>query len=366
MQQPQQRPQQPQQPQQPRHAVVGGGEGFNNGGSAASGDYAQQQNNSLGGGTQGYYYQADAGHNTQQQYGADAASYPPQTNGYQQQPYWYAPSYGGGESSNNAAQHGNPQEVIGLALRDRDVKTQRRKEANRESARRSKQRKKEESEILSTKAQELVRESTSLRFDLQRVQKHADRLFAENQALRSQVARFGGALSPSPARVAPVKMPPPIDFPLSLWKEVDDPCITVKKEPASSGGSDSDRDGESEQNDPVGSATEPAMMRPAADVLGEGDIDFPSMLNNAEAVDHADHFAQQASDMLLSESFRERDSAFAGRLDDDDSILGRALRNAQFPMEGLDEKATSRRSLDVSAAAEHFDLIRRSEIGQGG
>ena len=284
---------------------------------------------------------------------------------------------------------------MNLALRDRDVKTQRRKEANRESARRSKQRKKEESEILSSKAQELVRESTSLRADLERVQKHADKLYAENVALRSQVARFGGALSPSPARVVPVKMPPPIDFSLSLWKEAGDPSIAVKKEPSPSGGSNSDSDGESEQNNPVSATV------PPADVPGEGDIDLPSLLEshmtNTEAAGHADHFAQlplslnvgpagyphlgtnsgdaEASvDMLMSEaivSFREppeNTSLFfrSSALDNNDSILRRAFRNAQFAPEGLDGKATSRRSLDVSTVAEHFDLVRRSEIGQGG
>ncbi|ACO69448.1 predicted protein, partial [Micromonas commoda] len=69
---------------------------------------------------------------------------------------------------------------------------QRRKEANRESARRSKQRKKEESELLSSKAQELVRESATLRAELEKVQKHVDNLYEENTALRKQISKAGG------------------------------------------------------------------------------------------------------------------------------------------------------------------------------
>ena len=85
----------------------------------------------------------------------------------QQQSYWYAAPFAEGANTQGAQTSGASQEVS-VAMRDRDVKTQRRKEANRESARRSKQRKKEESELLSSKAQELVRESTSLRAELER------------------------------------------------------------------------------------------------------------------------------------------------------------------------------------------------------
>ena len=106
------------------------------------------------------------------------------------------------------------------SMRDRDVKTQRRKEANRESARRSKQRKKEESELLSSKAQELVRESTSLRAELDKVQKQAEKLYKENLELRNQVEKAGGTLPPSPPPLLAVQIPPPSSFPLHFSRRV--------------------------------------------------------------------------------------------------------------------------------------------------
>ena len=48
------------------------------------------------------------------------------------------------------------------SLASGDIKTQRRMEANRESARRSKQRQKAESDVLGTRAQELVRERVAI------------------------------------------------------------------------------------------------------------------------------------------------------------------------------------------------------------
>lgn len=70
------------------------------------------------------------------------------------------------------------------AMRERDMKVQRRKEANRESARRSKQRKKEESELLARRAQELAVEGAALRAQLNQLQEHCARLTAENAKLR--------------------------------------------------------------------------------------------------------------------------------------------------------------------------------------
>ena len=152
---------------------------------------------------QGYYYQ-DA--NTQQQYadtGYGAQAYQQQlayAGVSSNQPYWY-PSFE--EGSNAAVQNGGVSQEMSVAMKDRDIKTQRRKEANRESARRSKQRKKEESELLSSKAQELVRESATLRAELEKVQKHVDSLYEENTALRKQISKAGGSLPPAPARISP-------------------------------------------------------------------------------------------------------------------------------------------------------------------
>ena len=119
-------------------------------------------------------------------------------------------------------------------MKDRDIKTQRRKEANRESARRSKQRKKEESELLSSKAQELVRESATLRAELEKVQKHVDNLYEENTALRKQISKAGGSLPPAPARISPVNIPPPIELPASLLKDATQPipCLLYTSDAA--------------------------------------------------------------------------------------------------------------------------------------
>lgn len=344
---------------------------------------------------QGYYYH-DAGQHQQQQYAE--GSYPPQA--YQQhlaytgvsasQPYWYAPHYE--EDGSNPAAQTDISPEVNLALRDRDVKTQRRKEANRESARRSKQRKKEESELLSSKAQELVRESLCLRSELEKIQTQVDMLYNENIELRNQVAKAGGSLPPSPERVVPVKLPPPTELPVSLLKDVGDASnATVEKDqPApTSPRAETERQakvGSDECNTQVNAMA--AMMRAGDDMLGEGQVDLPSLLENdltnQEEV-NVDQFAQLplsptdgsisyphldstsvdavSNDMLMSEamvSFREpeRDSLFApsGTLDDDIILTGATFRNPQH--------FGSSKSLGATVA--DFSLMRQSDTGQGG
>jgi len=345
---------------------VGGSDRFTSAVSASGNSFPQQSNVLVG--LQGYYPQ-DMGY-------TDAASYSSQA--YQPlayagvsspQPYWTFTPYGEGSTS---ATHTNPQE-INLALRDRDAKTQRRKEANRESARRSKQRKKEESEVLSTKAQDLIRESTTLRNDLEKMQKQADKLYSENMELRSQVAKAGGSLPPSPERVKPVKIPPPIELPLSLLKDAANLSNTTKKETPVKNSQPT-----------VKEQSEPSMLRTGDDVLAEGDMDLPSLLDTelanpggvsddgfshlplssnvgAAPYPHLGSGAEDesAGDMLMSEaivSFREpeRVSLFTPssaledvvcRGVDDDMLLGGELRSAQFVAESLtDAKALSRKS----------------------
>lgn len=255
------------------------------------------------------------------------------------------------------------------------MKTQRRKEANRESARRSKQRKKEESELLTTKAQELVNESKSLRSELEKIQKQADKLYNENMELRNQVAKAGGSLPPSPERIVPLKLPPPIELPASLLKDVG--SSTVKKDqPTMSNGKGGNT---KSQTEPV--STVPTILR-VGDVLGEGDhVDLPSLLDSN--VVNAEQFAPQlplspsprpagytnlntsggdgvpgvTGEMLMSEaivSFRESDGdpLFTS---DDDMMLARALRNPQ-----------QYGGKSLGATAEDFSLIRQSDVGQGG
>ena len=337
------------------------------------------------------------GQQQQPQY-ADA-SYVPQA--YQQQlaytgvsasqPYWYAAPYSEGGST-PAVQTGNPQE-LNLALRDRDVKTQRRKEANRESARRSKQRKKEESELLSSKAQELVRESACLRSELEKIQKQADKLYNENMELRNQVTKAGGSLPPSPERIVPIKLPPPIELPASLLKDVgnasNNAAATQKNQTAPAAPraeTKAKAKGEDEKRNAKANAM-PAIMRSGEEVLGEGHVDLPSLLENEltnREVANDDQFAQLPlpsdgptsyphlgttggdavpNDMLMSEaivSFREpnRESLFSpspGIVDDDDILAG-ALRNQQH----------FGNSKGLSSTVEDFSLVRQSDTGQGG
>ena len=160
------------------------------------------------------------------------------------QPYWY-PSFG--EGSNAAAQNGGASQEMNVALKDRDIKTQRRKEANRESARRSKQRKKEESELLSSKAQELVHESATLRAELEKVQKHVDNLYDENMALRKQISKAGGSLPPAPAKISPMNIPPPIELPASLLKDATQPTPPGKKDARDSPAAEVKRKGDTQK-----------------------------------------------------------------------------------------------------------------------
>ena len=125
---------------------------------------------------------------------------------------------GGCKHSGRAGQRSQPE--VSVAMRDRDVKTQRRKEAIANLRGGRKQRKKEESELLSSKAQELVRESTSLRAELEKVQNQADKLYKENLELRSQVSKAGGTLPPAPPPVVPRQTSSSHRTPASLFKEV--------------------------------------------------------------------------------------------------------------------------------------------------
>lgn len=298
----------------------------------------------------------------------------------QQQSYWYAAPFAEGANTQGAQTSGASQEVS-VAMRDRDVKTQRRKEANRESARRSKQRKKEESELLSSKAQELVRESTSLRAELEKVQNQADKLYKENLELRSQVSKAGGTLPPAPPPVVPVKLPPPIELPASLFKEVvvsAGPGTAKKQEssdPASvttTGGEGKTQKEKNGQGVQVKGAAPPAMSIKSEGMLQDEGIDLPSLLENElnNGENGGEHFAQAAmasnggnsEGMLMSEaivSFRESaggtPSLFShnSTLDELD-LIGSALRTG--PLSG------KTRTVDE----EELNFIRRTELGQGG
>ena len=341
---------------------------------------------------QGYYYQ-DARQQGQgsHQY-SDSGGYPSHQ-AYQQQlayagmqqsasqPYWYSAPYG--EGANGGGAQANAQEG-GVAVRDRDVKTQRRKEANRESARRSKQRKKEESELLSTKAQELVRESTSLRAELEKVQKQANKLYDENLALRSQVTKAGGSLPPPLPPVVPVKLPPPIKLPASLFKDIMGTPQPVKKEEApatnaSGAGAkeDAKEEREKKRQKTAAAKTLAASAPGNGRSLDQGGIDLPGLLENelnaGEA--NAEQFVQLSAPayegngnsgggMLMSEaivSFREpeRDALFPNNTSLDElEMMGGDLRGGAHYPNGKNGAAVDE--------DEEFNFIRRTELGQGG
>lgn len=301
------------------------------------------------------------------------------------QPYWYSAPYA--EGANGGGSQGNDQEGGGQ-VRDRDVKTQRRKEANRESARRSKQRKKEESELLSSKAHELVRESMSLRAELDKVQKQADKLYAENLELRSQVTAAGGSLPPSLPPVVTVKLPPPIEIPASLLKEIMGSSPAAKKEtPPSSnasgaGGKDENKEEREKKRQKTGAIKQTGARTASASSHDQGGIDLPGLLENelnaGEA--NAEQFVQLSAPaydgngnsgggMLLSEaivSYREqgRDALFPNNTSLDQlemmggDLRGGALRGGAYPVNG--------KSCAEPDEDEAFNFIRRTELGQGG
>ena len=342
---------------------------------------------------QGYYYQ-DARQQGQgsHQY-SDSGGYPSQQ-AYQQQlayagmqqsasqPYWYSAPYGDGANSGGA--QANAQDG-GVAGRDRDVKTQRRKEANRESARRSKQRKKEESELLSSKAQELVRESTSLRAELQKVQQQANKLYDENLALRSQVTKAGGSLPPPLPPVVPVKLPPPIELPASLFKDTLGTAQPAKKEAApatnaSGAGAkeDAKEEGEKKRQKTGLVKTSAASATANGRSLDQGGIDLPGLLENelnaGEA--NAEQFVQLSAPaydgngnsgggMLMSEAIvsfcePERDALFPNNNTslDELEMMGGDLRGGAHYPNGKNGVAVDE--------DEEFNFIRRTELGQGG
>jgi len=87
-----------------------------------------------------------------------------------------------------AAAAANP----GLCLQDeREVKRQRRKQSNRESARRSRLRKQAECDDLGTRATKLVDENESLRAENHKFKMMIAQLLAEKQAVVDQVKQMG-------------------------------------------------------------------------------------------------------------------------------------------------------------------------------
>ncbi|XP_021679640.2 bZIP transcription factor 16 isoform X2 [Hevea brasiliensis] len=75
---------------------------------------------------------------------------------------------------------------------EREVKRQRRKQSNRESARRSRLRKQAECDELAQRAEALKEENANLRSEVNRIKSDYEQLLAENASLKERLGEFGG------------------------------------------------------------------------------------------------------------------------------------------------------------------------------
>ncbi|CAH9080626.1 unnamed protein product [Cuscuta epithymum] len=83
---------------------------------------------------------------------------------------------------------------------EKELKRQRRKQSNRESARRSRQRKQAECDELAHRAEALKVENASLRAEISRVKSECEQLIAQNAALKERLGEAPGKDDPRPSR----------------------------------------------------------------------------------------------------------------------------------------------------------------------
>jgi len=81
---------------------------------------------------------------------------------------------------------------------EREAKRQRRKQSNRESARRSRLRKQAECEDLGSRVNNLTHENVQLRQEMNSLSEKVNLLITENKSLRAQVKEMGGSPPPEP------------------------------------------------------------------------------------------------------------------------------------------------------------------------
>ncbi|KAL9242662.1 hypothetical protein vseg_016644 [Gypsophila vaccaria] len=122
--------------------------------------------------------------------------------------YW-----GGPASSPMPAMQGKVSASVAAGSRDnlqsqlwlqdeRELKRQRRKQSNRESARRSRLRKQAECDELAQRAEVLKDENANLRSELNRIRSEYDQLMAENHALKVRLGEAPGDLGSSPPELS--------------------------------------------------------------------------------------------------------------------------------------------------------------------
>jgi len=119
--------------------------------------------------------------------------------------YWNAgnatPAKTGKQMSASPSVNATPPSELWLQD-EREVKRQRRKQSNRESARRSRLRKQAECEELGARADTLAVENQALRNELARVTEECKRLEAENASLVEQVQTITTSVTPAPAEAS--------------------------------------------------------------------------------------------------------------------------------------------------------------------
>lgn len=104
--------------------------------------------------------------------------------------------------------------------REKLVRMHRRKIANRESAKRSKIRKKSEDAKLLSAAETLLQDAATMRKTITTLQKKVDTLYAENVKLRQRLGdQVGEHEEKPPSVIEPVELPPEVETPSLVMKE---------------------------------------------------------------------------------------------------------------------------------------------------
>ncbi|KAG4941366.1 hypothetical protein JHK87_045237 [Glycine soja] len=105
---------------------------------------------------------------------------------------WNASSGGAEAAKMRHNQSGAPGVALGDQWDERELKRQKRKQSNRESARRSRLRKQAECEELQKRVESLGGENQTLREELQRLSEECEKLTSENNSIKEELERLCG------------------------------------------------------------------------------------------------------------------------------------------------------------------------------